>query len=76
MDNIITLVISVLVAVIVAYNVVLPVMNRSIELQTNTTPSDMAWSNLTAGNLALSRVISTLVVTLLVVFIVRNLLSG
>jgi predicted RND superfamily exporter protein len=76
MDNIISLIIGVLVCVIIAYLVVLPTYNQSVELQTNKTPTDMGWSNLSTANFALSRVLPALIILTLIVYVVRNLLSS
>ncbi|QLJ53493.1 MAG: hypothetical protein Sv326_1318 (plasmid) [Candidatus Fermentimicrarchaeum limneticum] len=75
MENIIGIIISVMIAVIVLYQVVLPTNNSAI-MARNATVTETGWSNMTAGNWALTGVIQTLTVVVIVVYVVRSLLIG
>jgi hypothetical protein len=75
MENIIGVVISVMVAVIILFQVVLPANNNAI-MARNATVTETGWSNMTAGNWALTGVIQTLTVVIVIVYVVRSLLLG
>ncbi len=76
MENLVGVLIAILIAVIILYNVVLPTNDKAMFGQANLTGNG-AWnltspSNLSSGMVSLSATVQTLLVATLIIYVVKS----